>query len=80
MPALLSVLHMPFLMKSINVIYSTNGPHDAYDKLLPFTALHKIKPILEKFPMTKEGIEQSIKRLESGKMRYRGVLIVENLH
>lgn len=76
MGAPLSVPHMPFLFKSLNVIYSTNGRHDAYDKLLAFAALHNVKPILEKFPMSTEGIEESIKKLENGTMRYRGVLIV----
>jgi D-arabinose 1-dehydrogenase-like Zn-dependent alcohol dehydrogenase len=78
MTAPLSVPHMPFLMKSISVIYSTNGRHDEYDKLLAFAVLHKIRPISEKFVMSTEGIKESIERLESGKMRYRGVLVVEN--
>jgi D-arabinose 1-dehydrogenase-like Zn-dependent alcohol dehydrogenase len=43
------VPHMPFLMKSINVVYSTNGRHDAYDKLLAFAALHGVRPVVEKF-------------------------------
>jgi D-arabinose 1-dehydrogenase-like Zn-dependent alcohol dehydrogenase len=44
--------HMPFLLKSINVVYSTNGRHDAYDKMSAFPALHGVKPVSEKFPMT----------------------------
>lgn len=78
MNAPLSVPHMPFLMKSLNVIYSTNRRHDAYDKLLAFAALHGVKPMIEKFPMSTEGVEQSLKKLEEGKMRYRGVLAVYN--
>jgi D-arabinose 1-dehydrogenase-like Zn-dependent alcohol dehydrogenase len=78
MSSKLSVPHMPFLMKSINVVYSTNGRHDAYDKLLAFSALHRVKPISEKFPLTGEGIEESLKKLEEGTVRYRGVLIAEN--
>jgi D-arabinose 1-dehydrogenase-like Zn-dependent alcohol dehydrogenase len=75
MAAPLSVPHMPFLMKSLNVIYSTNGRHDAYDKMLAFAALHGIRPIAEKFPMTQEGIEKAISKLEDGSIRYRGVLV-----
>ena len=77
MASKLSVPHMPFLMKSINVVYSTNGRHDAYDKLLAFAALHNIKPISEKFPLTGEGIEEAFGKLEKGTMRYRGVLVAE---
>ena len=67
---------MPFLFKSINVIYSTNGRNDQYDKLLAFAALHDIRPISEKFPLSTEGIEQSLKKLEQGTIRYRGVLVL----
>jgi D-arabinose 1-dehydrogenase-like Zn-dependent alcohol dehydrogenase len=77
MTSKLSVPHMPFLMKSINVVYSTNGRHDAYDKLLAFAALHGIKPVSEKFPLNEEGIEVALKKLEDGTMRYRGVLVAE---
>jgi hypothetical protein len=38
--------------------------------------LHDVKPIIEQFPMTREGIEESLKRLEEWNMRYRGVLVV----
>lgn len=73
MSSTLSVPHMPFLMKSLNAIYSTNGRHDAYDKLLAFAVLHRVKPMIEKFRMSTEEIEESLKKLEEGKMRYRGV-------
>jgi D-arabinose 1-dehydrogenase-like Zn-dependent alcohol dehydrogenase len=77
MASKLSVPHMPFLMKSINLIYSTNGWHDAYDKLLAFAALHSIKSVSEKFPLTGEGIEDGLNKLEKGTVRYRGVLAAE---
>jgi len=77
MKSKLSVPHMPFLFKSINVVYSTNGRHDAYDKMLGFAALHGIKPVSEKFPLNEEGIEVALKKLEEGTVRYRGVLVAE---
>jgi D-arabinose 1-dehydrogenase-like Zn-dependent alcohol dehydrogenase len=77
MASKLSVPHMPFPMKSINVVYSTNGRHAAYDKLLAFAALHNIKPVSEKFPLTGEGIEDALDKLEKGTIRYRGVLVAE---
>lgn len=45
--------------------------------MLEFAALHKIAPIVEKFPMTEKGIEEAMKKLDDGKMRYRGVVIPE---
>jgi len=44
-------------------------------QMLAFAALHKIKPILMKFPLNEEGIEEAMSTLRDGKMRYRGVLI-----
>jgi D-arabinose 1-dehydrogenase-like Zn-dependent alcohol dehydrogenase len=64
------------IIKSINVVYSTNGRHDAYDKLLAFAALHGVRPVVERFEMGIEGIESAILRLRSGGVRYRGVLVV----
>ena len=49
------------------VIYSTNGKYDAYDKMLAFAALHEVKNMSEKFPLTVEGIEESLKKLEEGR-------------
>jgi D-arabinose 1-dehydrogenase-like Zn-dependent alcohol dehydrogenase len=42
--------------------------------MLEFAAKHGIKPILEEFPFTVEGISMAIKKLNEGNMRYRGVL------
>jgi D-arabinose 1-dehydrogenase-like Zn-dependent alcohol dehydrogenase len=39
------------------------------------TALHKIEPIIEKFPMNEKGIEEALDKLANGSMRYRGVLV-----
>lgn len=44
-------------------------------QMLAFAALHNIKPIVMKFPMTEDGIEEAMGTLRDGKMRYRGVLI-----
>jgi D-arabinose 1-dehydrogenase-like Zn-dependent alcohol dehydrogenase len=77
MASKLSVPHMPFLVKSINVFYSTYGRHDAYNKLLAFAALHNIKPVSEKFSLTGEGIEDALDKLKKGIMRYRGVLLAK---
>lgn len=43
--------------------------------MLAFAALHNIKPIIMKFPLNENGIEEAMGTLRDGKMRYRGVLI-----
>jgi D-arabinose 1-dehydrogenase-like Zn-dependent alcohol dehydrogenase len=65
------------VLKSINVVYYTNGRHDSYDKLLAFAACHNIKLVCEKFPLTGEGIVEALENLEKGTMRYRGVPVAE---
>lgn len=42
--------------------------------MLHFAGRHSIRPIIEVFPMTLEGINEALEKLEAGKMRYRGVL------
>jgi D-arabinose 1-dehydrogenase-like Zn-dependent alcohol dehydrogenase len=45
--------------------------------MLKFAAFHGIKPVIETFPMTEEGIEEALHKLDEGKVRYRGVLVAE---
>lgn len=45
--------------------------------MLEFAAHHKIEPILERFPLNEKGINDALKKLNDGDMRYRGVLIPE---
>lgn len=43
-------------------------------KMLDFAARHRIYSIVEKYPMTLEGVTEAANRLRDGKMRYRAVL------
>lgn len=43
-------------------------------KMLDFAARHDIKPIIQKYPMTAEGIQEALDVIQAGKMRYRGVV------
>ena len=56
MASKLSVPHMPFLMKSINLIYSTNGWHDAYDKLLALQRYIALSLFLRNFHLRGRGL------------------------
>jgi D-arabinose 1-dehydrogenase-like Zn-dependent alcohol dehydrogenase len=68
----------PLLLQGVSIIFATTGPRHEISRMLEFAALHGVKPVLERFPLTKEGIDTSIKRLEDGQMRYRGVLVAED--
>jgi D-arabinose 1-dehydrogenase-like Zn-dependent alcohol dehydrogenase len=42
--------------------------------MLKFASENGVRPIVEEFPMTEDGVAQAIEKLVSGKIRYRGVL------
>ena len=46
-------------------------------KMLDFAARNGVKPMINEFPLTVKGIEEAFDALDSGKMRYRGVLKVQ---
>lgn len=43
--------------------------------LLEFAARKKVYPTIMTFPLNVEGIEEAMKTLREGKMRYRGILV-----
>ncbi len=67
----------PINALQLRVQGSLVAPRQVLREMLEFAAKHGIKPIIEEFPMTVEGITESMKRLEDGKMRYRGVLVAQ---
>ena len=67
---------LPLIMFGYSVIGSGGAHPVSVQAMLKFCAKHDIKPIIEKFPMTKKGITEAMTKLEEGKMRYRGVVVV----
>jgi len=65
------------VLKGLTVQGSVVAARDVHRQMLDFAALHKIEPIMEKFPMTEKGITEAMDKLDKGEMRYRGVLIPE---
>lgn len=68
---------MTFLLEGWSVIGSTIPSKSAYMQMLEFAARHGVKPTIDPFPLTKQGVIDSLKKLDEGKMRYRGVLYAE---
>ncbi|KAI1780556.1 GroES-like protein [Hypoxylon cercidicola] len=73
----LEVPYLPLIFQGIGVQGSLVASRIQHRRMLEFAALHGVKPIVERFPMTEEGIGQAMQKLEEGKMYYRAVLIVE---
>lgn len=72
----LKIPYMPILAGELKVQGSLVAAREVHREMLSFAAKHEIRPIIETFPMSVEGIEESMARLDDGKMRYRGVLVV----
>ncbi|TKA22131.1 hypothetical protein B0A50_08188 [Salinomyces thailandicus] len=70
-----TIPYMPSLFNGIRVIFSVVASRYIHQRMLDFAALHQIKPIIEKFPMTEEGITTAMNKLDAGDMRYRAVIV-----
>ncbi|KAJ5367905.1 uncharacterized protein N7496_007665 [Penicillium cataractarum] len=74
----LKIPYMPVLLNGLRIQGGIVSARQVHRDMLDFAAVHNIKPINMTFPMTLEGVKKSLKTLEEGKMRYRGVLVAEN--
>lgn len=72
----LNIPHLPFLLQELSFHGSVSSTYAEVQETLEFAARNGVKPLLEEFPMSEEGIAAAIDRLASGRIRYRGVLKV----
>jgi D-arabinose 1-dehydrogenase-like Zn-dependent alcohol dehydrogenase len=68
---------LPLLVKGISIQGSAGAPRAEIRKMLDFAEQHGIKPAIMKWPLNTQGVEDAMKALREGKMRYRGVLVAE---
>ena len=74
-PASISMLAL--IMKSISIIGSAGAHLQSMKTMMEFAAKHDVRPQIEEFPMTQKGVTEAMKKLRDGKMRYRGVVVVD---
>ena len=70
-----NAITVPLILQGLTVQGSVVAARAIHKQMIDFSALHGIAPIIQKFPMTKEGITEAMDQLNNGNMRYRGVLI-----
>ncbi|KAK9427982.1 GroES-like protein [Lipomyces doorenjongii] len=68
--------YMALLLQGISARIAS-CPTYQHRQMLDFAGLHKIKPIVEMFPMTEEGIKPAIDKLTRNEVYCRAVLIPE---
>lgn len=66
-----------FVQKGVKVLGCLVATRSVHQEMLDFATLHGIKPWINEFPMTKDGIDEAFDALGKGKMRYRGVLVAQ---
>ncbi|KAL4879861.1 chaperonin 10-like protein [Aspergillus karnatakaensis] len=69
--------YMDLVTRGLRVQGGIVASRQVHRQMLEFAAFHGVKPMVVRYPMSKEGIQDAIKTLEEGKMRYRGVLSTE---
>ncbi|KAK0389912.1 hypothetical protein NLU13_3485 [Sarocladium strictum] len=72
----LGISPLDLIGTAAHIIGSGVAPPDSIRAMLDFAAKHDVKPQIEKFPMSTEGVTEAMQKLRDGKMRYRGVLVV----
>ncbi|KIW25328.1 uncharacterized protein PV07_08515 [Cladophialophora immunda] len=71
----LKMPYMTIIMSGLKVQGSLVAARQIHREMLDFAAVHGLKPIIQTFPLTESGVDEAFQTLESGKMRYRGVLV-----
>ncbi|UZJ56787.1 hypothetical protein CBS101457_006107 [Exobasidium rhododendri] len=66
--------YMDIVAKQISILGSLVANRSIHRTMLEFSARHGIRPIIEELPMTEEGVNEALNRLEKGDVRYRFVL------
>ncbi|OTA78190.1 hypothetical protein M434DRAFT_402280 [Hypoxylon sp. CO27-5] len=66
--------YFPLLANAITIQASVVAPRYIHRRMLDFAALHKIKPVVQTFPMTEAGIKEAMDKLEKGEIYFRAVL------
>ncbi|KAI0428683.1 GroES-like protein [Xylaria sp. FL1042] len=73
----LVIPYEPILFQGIGIQGSLVASRNIHREMLAFAALHNIRPIVETFPMTEEGIQDAFERLKRGDIHLRAVLTAQ---
>ncbi|KAE9394928.1 NADP-dependent alcohol dehydrogenase [Gymnopus androsaceus JB14] len=72
--AQLTAPHQLTIIRGIKIVGTILATRYIQNKMLEFADRNNVRPMIEKFPMSEEGINEAIQKLKDGKIRYRGVL------
>jgi D-arabinose 1-dehydrogenase-like Zn-dependent alcohol dehydrogenase len=64
------------VLKELSIRGSCSASMEEINEMLKFIVAHNIKPTIQKFAMSVDGITNALKKLNAGEVRYRAVLEV----
>ncbi|EAW10831.1 NAD(P)-dependent alcohol dehydrogenase [Aspergillus clavatus NRRL 1] len=73
----LIIPYLPVVVRGLRIQGAIMSSRQVHREMLDFAALHGIKPVRMNFPLNKDGVEEALRILKSGGMKYRGVLVAE---
>jgi D-arabinose 1-dehydrogenase-like Zn-dependent alcohol dehydrogenase len=65
--------YLSLILQGITVVASLVAPRHLHRQMLDFADVHQIKPIVEKFPMTEQGIAEAMDKLDRGQVYTTGL-------
>jgi D-arabinose 1-dehydrogenase-like Zn-dependent alcohol dehydrogenase len=73
----LTIPYIPFVLGGYRMQGSIIGTRFALMKMLDFAARTGVRPVVQKYEFSEKGIDQAFSDLDSGKTRFRGVLVID---
>lgn len=67
---------VPLFFEGYRIHTSLVASRQVHNEMLEFSALHKIKPVVQLFDFSEEGFKAAVEKVESQKIKYRAVLVV----
>ncbi|KAE9366654.1 GroES-like protein [Stipitochalara longipes BDJ] len=69
---------LQMFFEGYNVRTNLVASRGVHGDMLEFAARHKIRPMIETFPLSEEGLGRAVEKLKAGSVRYRAVLVAED--
>ena len=67
----------PTIFQGINILGCKVCSRNEYDDMFKFAVRHEIRPTIQEYAMTEEGLNDAVVALQKGKTHYRAVCIVK---
>jgi D-arabinose 1-dehydrogenase-like Zn-dependent alcohol dehydrogenase len=68
---------LPLVVAGLSIVGSAGCYRYEMQTMMDFAARHGVRPQIQKWSMTQQGVTDAMQTLKDGKMRYRGVIEVQ---